>query len=87
MKYCVHCGKELLDDAVVCPNCGCPVPSQPKDEPDKVLNIIAFLLPIVGLILYLVYHDKAPVKAGMIGRWALLGVFLGVLLWLGWLLG
>ena len=25
MKYCTHCGKELLDEAVVCSGCGCPV--------------------------------------------------------------
>lgn len=23
MKYCEHCGAELLDDAVICPKCGC----------------------------------------------------------------
>ena len=23
MKYCSKCGKELLDEAVVCPGCGC----------------------------------------------------------------
>ena len=23
MKYCSKCGKELLDEAVICPNCGC----------------------------------------------------------------
>lgn len=23
MKYCVHCGRELLDEAVICPGCGC----------------------------------------------------------------
>lgn len=25
MKFCTKCGKELLDEAVVCPGCGCPV--------------------------------------------------------------
>lgn len=25
MKYCSHCGKEIFDEAVVCPNCGCIV--------------------------------------------------------------
>ena len=25
MKYCQKCGKELLDEAVICPNCGCAV--------------------------------------------------------------
>ena len=26
MKYCSKCGKELFDEAVLCPGCGCPVP-------------------------------------------------------------
>ena len=25
LKYCNHCGKELLDDAIICPSCGCGV--------------------------------------------------------------
>lgn len=25
MKYCTKCGKELLDEAVMCPGCGCPI--------------------------------------------------------------
>lgn len=28
MKYCTHCGKELLDEAVICVGCGCPVSGQ-----------------------------------------------------------
>lgn len=28
MKYCTHCGKELLDEAVICVGCGCPVANQ-----------------------------------------------------------
>ncbi len=27
MKYCQKCGKELLDEAVICVGCGCPVAS------------------------------------------------------------
>lgn len=26
MKYCSHCGSELVDEAVICPKCGCAVP-------------------------------------------------------------
>ncbi len=26
MKYCTKCGKQLFDEAVFCPGCGCPVP-------------------------------------------------------------
>ncbi len=25
MKYCQKCGKEIMDEAVVCPSCGCSV--------------------------------------------------------------
>ena len=28
MKYCTHCGKELLDKAVICVSCGCAVDAQ-----------------------------------------------------------
>ncbi len=28
MKYCTHCGKELLDEAVICVGCGCAVAGQ-----------------------------------------------------------
>lgn len=28
MKYCSKCGKELLDEAVLCPGCGCAVNGQ-----------------------------------------------------------
>ena len=27
MKYCSKCGKELMDEAVICPSCGCSVAS------------------------------------------------------------
>lgn len=25
MKYCAYCGNQMLDEAVICVNCGCPV--------------------------------------------------------------
>lgn len=24
-KYCTHCGKEVMEEAVICPNCGCQI--------------------------------------------------------------
>jgi hypothetical protein len=29
MKYCTKCGKELFDEAVICPGCGCPTGPMP----------------------------------------------------------
>ncbi len=31
MKYCEKCGAEIMDEAVVCPKCGCSVASRSKD--------------------------------------------------------
>ena len=87
MKYCTYCGAELRDEAVVCPRCGCPCGPQysrayyPPPEPDipsTGLNVLSFFFPIVGLILYIVYSDKAPLKARAIGKWALIGFCVGV---------
>lgn len=80
MKYCSHCGKEIMDAAVVCPGCGCAVPRTPTidDEPSTGLNVLSFLIPIVGLVLFILYHEKAPTKAKAIGKWALISVIVGV---------
>lgn len=66
MKYCQKCGKELVDEAVICVNCGCSVISSTTNaqhisnvtnsnigETSSTANLavlFAFLVPIVGLI-------------------------------------
>ncbi len=35
MKYCAKCGKELFDEAVICPGCGCPTAPQPNFVPPQ----------------------------------------------------
>lgn len=78
-KFCSHCGKEIIIQAVVCPHCGCSVaPSAEEDIPSKGLNILSFFIPLVGLILYCLSHDKTPNKAKEIGKWAIIGFAVGV---------
>lgn len=64
MKYCSKCGNELLDEAVICPKCGCPVEGSTNkaDSTTKILkankhskitsaiilNIVAFVLSLVA---------------------------------------
>ena len=48
MKYCAQCGAQLVDEAVVCPHCGCavapvktpqqPQPAQPQQQPTIIIN-------------------------------------------------
>lgn len=53
MKYCVHCGNELVDEAVVCTKCGCAVDGgiAKKAEPNIQRSANGEILAIVGLVL------------------------------------
>ena len=51
-----------------------------QDIPSTGLNVLAFFLPLVGLILYLVYIDSTPKRAKAIGKFALIGFGVGVAL-------
>ena len=83
--FCPKCGAEIDDKAVMCVNCGstvtpmAPVGIQPmEDNPSTLLKIVCFLVPIVGLILYLVMKDTRPVSAKAYGKWALISVIVGM---------
>ena len=55
MKYCVHCGAEIHDEAVVCVKCGCsveqpvPTPAKQDGESDTLDTVIKVFL-IIGCI-------------------------------------
>lgn len=75
MKYCSHCGKEVLDDAIICPGCGCSVQynnmnnGAPQNQVPPIVDnysalsvaglILAFFQPLVGLILSILGHNEA----------------------------
>ena len=61
MKYCSHCGAELLDAAVICPKCGCAVGEIKSDSQSVRWNgltiagfVVSFFSCIVGLILSII---------------------------------
>ena len=83
MKFCTHCGKEIMDEAVICPGCGCstvatPPVTQPTTqyhEDDTVsvgLCILAALIPLFGFIYWPVKHRSAPKKARACGITAII---------------
>ena len=46
------------------------------DSPDLILNIISFLIPIAGLIIYIVDKDNHPNRAKSAGKFAILGLII-----------
>lgn len=85
--FCAKCGKEISDEAVVCTNCGCAVnggktissAAAGEDIPNGGLNVLGFLIPIVGLIMYCVMHSQTPRKANQIGLFSLIGFIVGLI--------
>lgn len=83
MKYCSKCGKEIVDDAVICLNCGCMVADhtknptfQQEDTADVGLCVLSALIPLFGIIYWPVKHKESPKKAKACGvtsliSWAL----------------
>ena len=88
MKFCTKCGKELVDEAVVCIHCGCAVagattataatPVVENDAPSTGFAVLGFFFPMIGLILYLLNMNTAPLKAKSAGKGALAGVITSV---------
>lgn len=68
--YCKKCGKEIGNDAAFCPYCGDKVygSAEPADESNALYGVLSFFLPVVGLILYFVWHDTYPLRAKSVGK-------------------
>ncbi len=77
MKYCVKCGKELVDEAIICTGCGCSCGKsvaavQSCDDTVNVgLCVLAALIPLFGFIYWPVTFSKTPKKAKACGITAL----------------
>lgn len=81
MKFCSHCGAQIDDNAVICVKCGCSVSGakiDPQDAPSTGFAVLSFFFPLIGLILYLVWHSSSPMKAKSCGKGALIGVIVSV---------
>lgn len=72
MKFCANCGKQLDDNAVICPNCGCQTGNvnmrsstgyPVADEHYTTLSIVGFVLcfcvTLAGLICSILAYKSA----------------------------
>ncbi len=84
--YCKNCGQQIDDNAFVCPHCGVAQRYVPQVQPIPDSGgfgwaLLGFLIPIVGLVLYLVWKDTKPMTARSAGKGALAAVIVGVVLY------
>ena len=82
MAYCRKCGEVIDDEAVICPKCGVQqseFKTTASDDDGSVLwLLLGFLIPVAGLILWIMWKDEKPRSARMAG----VGFLAGLVLWL-----
>ena len=79
MKYCRQGGAEMHDDAVVCVKCGCSV-TEVDNSISVGLVILAVLIPLFGIIYWVVKAKDRPRCAKACGIAALISWGVGILL-------
>lgn len=91
--HCLKCGKQVDEKAQYCPSCGTAkvthisgknIPESQQaayanDTSSVGLNVLSFLLPVVGLILFLTMRGTTPKRAKLIGISALAGFGLSLI--------
>lgn len=83
MNYCENCGAKLPANVNFCPKCGAPVQKSTtvqssnndmsvryeaeNDQNNIGLDILSFLAPVVGWVLWIVWHKQYPKRARGVG--------------------
>jgi uncharacterized membrane protein YvbJ len=90
--YCTNCGKEIHDDAVICTACGVPTKNynKIKEEPDDSMGCLmggaCFLIPFMGLMLYLFWKESKPNSSRFVAIWALIGFIVELVILIGFMI-
>lgn len=50
MKYCTHCGNQLIDEAICCTGCGCAVEPLTVQKGPSTLAIVAKIFMIISCV-------------------------------------
>lgn len=81
MAYCRNCGAQIDDNDLECPECNSiqQIQSNKLDEIPSFWFIMGFVLPIIGLMAFVMYGEAQPRKAKSAGVGALSSVCLLVI--------
>ncbi|MCI6956399.1 MAG: zinc ribbon domain-containing protein [Candidatus Faecousia sp.] len=84
MAFCKNCGRQIDDNAVICPACGVAQSnaSAPVDNGGFGWGLLGCCIPLVGLILFLVWKDTKPNTAKAAGIGALVSVCIYIVLYI-----
>ncbi len=86
--YCKFCGKEIADEAVMCPHCGSMLTARPTPPPAAAESnwmaivgfILSFFIPIAGLVLSIFGKNRAREMGGTGETLAKAGIVISAIL-------
>jgi len=83
IMFCKNCGQEIDNNADVCIHCGVATDKSEShfnkmDVPSHLPGIAGCCFPLVGIILYFLWKDEKPKSAGLVIKWTLAGIGLGI---------
>lgn len=68
--YCKKCGSEILDEAVICPHCGCATENNQTENADGKAKggwiFLTILIPLVGIIMGIVNLSNGKKNSGKV---------------------
>lgn len=84
MRFCQRCGKEIMEEAIICPNCGCGTGvknsfTNSEDEINVGLCIVSALIPLFGFIYWGIKSKETPRKAKACGITAIVAFSISLL--------
>lgn len=79
-KYCPYCGNSVNEEQVICLNCRENIENTVIDNANAGIRILCFLIPLVGLIVYLANINTRKEYAKDCGSSALCGFCIGIVL-------
>ena len=61
-NFCQYCRNGTIEGQIKCTECGSTL-LLPQMKPNQLFGVLGFILPVVGLIIYVFMHDSNPGKA------------------------
>jgi len=81
MNYCSNCGEKINSNEINCSKCGQPLQNNnPNDTGSIGLVLLGFFVPLIGMILFIAWHNSYPKKSKSCGKGALIGFILSIII-------
>ena len=81
MTYCKCCGETISKESKYCVHCGQPLPENERDA-DWILKTLCFLIPPLGLLIYLLNIGEHPKLSNQCLIFSIFGFFIIITIYL-----